>query len=132
MEATMLLGMLKTHGPMTAIVTTVVTGLLALLKMKVQADKEHRAVKDAERSELFRALTNQNSQTLVILRDELRTAQESNHRHFEMMSRNTSALEKLVEQSAQQSISMRDIRIDMEDIKGDIRQINGAISRCDK
>lgn len=131
-EATLLLGILKTHGPVGAIVVGAVIGLIALIRNRMQTVKEERTERDAERNELFKALTNQNSQTLVILRDELRMAQESNHRYFEMMSRNTSALEKLVEQSAQQSVSLRDIRVDMEDMKGDIRQISGAISRCDK
>ena len=126
-EAMMLVGILKTHGPIGVIVVGAVVGIVALVRNWMKTAREERVEKDSERSDLFRALTNQNTQTLVILRDELRMAQESNHRYFEMMSRNTSALEKLVSQAEERAHDMREIRSDIGNINSTLEHMDGAI-----
>jgi len=65
----------------------------------------------------------------VILREELKVAQESNSRFFEMMARNTSAMEKLVDQVTHQAQRIEVISVDLGNISDDVKEIKGAVRK---
>lgn len=101
---------------------TLVTGLLTLLgvviRARLQQAAAERASQEAERSKLMTALNANTAQTLAIVREELKVQQENNVRFFELLDRNTAALEKLVAGIAAQGAQLGAIAAELSTVKG--------------
>lgn len=107
-EASGILFAFRTYGPKGALVMALGAALFAFIRARVQAGKEERqarheaearerAVADAERAKLITMLQNQTTQTLEILRNELKVTQDSHGRLFDILDRNTRGIEAMVQ-----------------------------------
>lgn len=77
-----------------------------------------KANDEAERKALIAALNSQNQATLQILREELKVQQDNSIRSFELLDRNTVALEKMVTMLGSQTVQITAVQAQLGIVQG--------------
>ena len=106
-----------------------VVGLVGtFVRTKLTAAASEKTANERERAQLIASINMLNSQTLEIVRNELKVQHDLTSRFFELHDRNTKALEQMVTAQMQQSTEMREMRGQISEIKGMVAQLRTVSS----